>query len=79
VSLAIKSVIRGALGADFNTVREWGGWVGGQKVLSRPLADSFAVSRRTKCLIAHNSKTFGSTANIQTVLESRFEERVTFF
>jgi hypothetical protein len=24
--LAIKSVIRGPLGADFNKVREWGGW-----------------------------------------------------
>jgi hypothetical protein len=26
-----------------------GGGVGGQKVLSRPLADSFAVGRRQKC------------------------------
>jgi hypothetical protein len=29
VSLAIKIVIRGPLGADFNKVREWGGWVRG--------------------------------------------------
>jgi hypothetical protein len=47
--LAIKIVIRGPLGADFNKVREWGGWVG-QKVLSRPSADSFAVVRRQKTI-----------------------------
>jgi hypothetical protein len=38
---------RPIIGADFNKVREWGGW-GGQKVLSRPSADSFAVGRRQK-------------------------------
>jgi hypothetical protein len=47
VSMIIKCVIRGLLVSDFNKVRR-----GGQQVLSRPSADSFAVGQRQKVYVS---------------------------